>query len=185
MEQSLIYFTLHDGRQVEIRSPRVDEAPLVLSAMIDIAESSPYILSTSEDFKKKTVEQQTKWIEECAQSSSAIILACYFEGKVVGLCDARRFKDSKRKHRADLGISVREEFRAGGLGRKMTEVLLKNMKTFNGIKIIELDVMSKNSAAIKLYESFGFKRAGVFPKAYILPSGEELDNIKMYMDVVG
>jgi ribosomal protein S18 acetylase RimI-like enzyme len=65
----------------------------------------------------------------------------------------------------------------------MTEILLENMKKFAEVKVIELDVLSANAAAIKLYDHFGFKRAGTFPKAYILRSGNELDNISMHIDL--
>jgi putative acetyltransferase len=174
---------LKDGRQVQIRSPRGDEAQICLEAIIEIAANSPYILSTPESFQKQTVENQTKWIEDSAESDSAIVLAAYFEGQMIGLCDGRSYKDIKRKHRAALGISLHPDFRSGGLGRKLTEVLLENMKKFAGIKIIELDVMSTNSSAIRLYESLGFKKAGVFPKAYVLPSREVLDNISMYIEL--
>ena len=183
MEQASFFCNLNDGRQIEIRSPQRDEASDILAVMTEIAETSPYILSTSEDFKKRTIEAQTKWIDEANRSSTSVIIAAYFKGKVVGLCDARSFKEVKRRHRASLGISVDEKFRATGLGRKMTEILLENMKKFEGIKIIQLEVMSANLPAIKLYESFGFKKAGIFPKAYILPSGEELDNISMYINL--
>ena len=47
----------------------------------------------------------------------------------------------------------------------------------------KLDVMSANHHAIALYKSLGFREAGIFPKAYILPSGEELDNISMYIQL--
>ena len=183
MLQEPVTLVLNNGLLVEIRSPRIDEASLVLAAMIEIADASPYILSTSEDFKKRTNEAHAKWIEDCNHGDSAVIIASFFEGNVVGLCDGRSFKDAKRRHRASLGLSIQKEFRSSGLGRQMTEFLLKKMKQFNGIKIIELDVMSANIPAIKLYQSLGFQTAGSFPGAYILPSGEELDNISMFLNI--
>jgi RimJ/RimL family protein N-acetyltransferase len=50
--------------------------------------------------------------------------------------------------------------------------LIENVKRFSGVKIIELDVMTVNKAALRLYENLGFKAAGQFPNAFILPSGE-------------
>ena len=63
------------------------------------------------------------------------------------------------------------------------EVLIANMKTFAGIKIIELDVMTENLPAVKMYESLGFIRGGIFPKAFILSDGKVIDNLTMYMEI--
>ncbi|UXR63483.1 GNAT family N-acetyltransferase [Bdellovibrio bacteriovorus] len=183
MIQSPVLFTAKNNLKFEIRTPREDEAQAALDMMVIVAGESPYILGTPESFAKRPVEGQVKWFQESAASDSAIILAVYHEGRMVGFCDARSYKDIKRKHRAGLGISILAEYRGCGLGRKLMEVLLENIKRFAGIQIIELDVMTNNQSALKLYESLGFKHAGVFPKAFILPTGEVSDNLSMYLEV--
>lgn len=183
MLQNSILYTARNNQQIELRTPTTDEAQTTLDAMIEISESSPYILSTPESFKQRTTESQTKWIQDSISSQTSIIIAAYFNGKIIGFCNGQSYKDIKRSHRATLGVSLHPQYRGLGLGRKMMEILIENMKKFSEVKIIELDVMVNNRMALKLYESLGFKKAGIFPKAFILPSGEISDNLKMYLEV--
>ena len=172
------------GAEFTFRTPGSDEAQVILESMAEIAASSPYILSTPESFRAKSIESQVKWLEDAEKSDVAVIIAAYdSNNRIVGFCNGRSFGDIKRRHRAGLGVSIHPELRGRGLGKKLMEVLITKMKQFVGIKIIELDVMTQNLPAVKMYEDLGFVKAGVFPKAFILPTGETLDNLTMYMEV--
>lgn len=172
-----------NGKTFTVRTPRIEEAQASLEMITEVAASSPYILSTPEVFKKRSVESQEKWFNESAENDSALLLALYDQDRMIGFCDGRSYKDVKRKHRAGLGISLHPEYRGLGLGEKMMQVLIENMKKFKEVQIIELDVMLNNKTALNLYEKMGFKRAGVFPKAFILETGEISDNLSMYLEV--
>lgn len=183
MIQEIVIYKAENNQQFEIRTPNDDEAQMSIDVMIDVAAYSPYILSTPETFRQRTADSQLKWFQESASSESAVILASYHNGRMIGFCDGRSYKDIKRKHRAALGVSIHPEFRGCGLGMKMMAVLIANMKRFSGVKIIELDVMLNNVPALKMYEKLGFKKGGVFPKAFILPTGEVSDNLTMFLEV--
>lgn len=176
-------FTAKDGKTYVIKSPTEHEVEALREFMIEVAETSPYILSTPESFRQKKVESQIKWIQESAASDKSIIMALYEGDKMRGLCDAWSYPDIKRQHRASLGISLHPDTRGKGIGTHLMKVLIEAMKTFAGIKIIELDVMTNNKAALHMYEKMGFKHGGRFPNAYLLPTGEISDNLKMYLDV--
>lgn len=183
MIQESVFLNAKDGQKIEIRTPREEEAQLSLDMMIEVAAHSPYILSTPESFKKKTIENQVKWFKEAAESNDEIILAIYHNNRMIGLCNGRSYRDVKRKHRAGLGISLLPDFRGKGIGYQMMEFLLQKMRQFPDIQIIELDVMTNNTPAVQMYEKLGFKKAGLFPKAFVLPSGEVSDNLTMYMEL--
>lgn len=183
MIQEKIYIDLKDGSQVELLSPPSSEAQPLLDAMIKIATHSPYILSTPESFKQKDLAGQVKWLEDSAASDFSIIIAAYDNQKIIGFCSGRSYSDVKRRHRAALGIALDPYFRGQGLGKKMMDLLITRMKNFSGIKIIELEVMINNLPAIKMYENLGFKKAGIFPQAFILANGEVSDNLTMYLEV--
>lgn len=173
-----------DGTEFIFRTPQSIEAQFVLDSVAEIAASSPYILSTPESFRSRSVESQIKWIEDSEKSDVSIVIGVYdLKGKLVGLCNGRSYADVKRKHRAALGVSIHLDCRGRGLGKTLMKTLIGHMRTFPGIKIIELDVMSSNTPAIKMYENLGFRCAGVFPKAYILTDGQVTDNLTMYMEV--
>ncbi len=183
MIQGPLEFATHNGQQYTIKTPSENEAEAILKMMIEVADQSPYILYTADSFRKITLENEIKWIRESAEDPNSIILGLYQEGRLRGLSDARSYKDIKRKHRACLGIALHPDIRGHGVGTKLMMNLIETAKSFNGIKIIELDVMTRNQVALRLYRKLGFKEAGLFPKAFVLPSGEVSDNLKMYLEV--
>jgi ribosomal protein S18 acetylase RimI-like enzyme len=184
MIQSPINIKDKKGSEYIFRTPKSDEAQFILDSMVEIAASSPYILSTPESFRSRSLELQIKWIEDSEKSDVSVIIGAYDKsGKIIGFCNGSSYKDIKRKHRAALGVSIHPDCRGLGLGKKLMEVLIGNMKAFAGIKIIELDVMTDNLPAVKMYEGLGFQRGGIFPKAFILPDGKVVDNLTMYMEL--
>jgi hypothetical protein len=74
MVQETVVFVCKKGQRFEIRSLREDDAKESLDLMVEVAGFSPYILSTPDSFRERTLEGQTKWIKEGAESQSEIIL---------------------------------------------------------------------------------------------------------------
>lgn len=184
MIQVPIHIKDKNGSDYVFRTPRIDEAQFILDSMVEIAKSSPYILSTPESFRARTTETQVKWLEDAEKSDVAIIIGVYDQnGQIIGFCNGRSYTDIKRIHRAALGVSIHPAYRGLGLGKKLMEALIRNMKKFSGLKIIELDVMTENLPAIKMYEELGFQHGGIFPKAFILSDGKVVDNLTMYMEI--
>ncbi len=184
MIQSAISIKLKNKMELSVRTPNSSEAQITIESMAVIAANSPYILSTPESFRAKNLDTQIKWLEESAQSDTSVIIAVYNQsGFIVGFCNARSYSDIKRKHRAALGISIHSEYRGHGLGKKLMEILIQNIKKFKDIKIIELDVMTENITAIKMYEKLGFKHGGIFPKAFLFQDEKFIDNLTMYLEV--
>ncbi|MEW6040861.1 MAG: ribosomal protein S18-alanine N-acetyltransferase [Elusimicrobiota bacterium] len=56
-----------------------------------------------------------------------------------------------------VNMAVKEEYRKSGIGKAFIEFLLSFARK-NNLNSIFLEVASKNTAAIHLYESYGFKR---------------------------
>ncbi len=67
-------------------------------------------------------------------------------------------------------IAVRKEFQNQGIGKRMLEYLIENLK-LNGTKSIILEVRKSNLQAISLYKKFDFKEVSIKPKFY--PDGED------------
>ena len=98
------------------------------------------------------------------------------------IADATLSAKSKRfAHRAVLGISVVKSEWGRGIATELISRLIEHGRS-HGVEIIELEVMSHNERAIRLYERFGFKRIGVFP-AFSRIDGRDLDAILMYLDL--
>ena len=70
-----------------------------------------------------------------------------------------------------MSVAVLPEYRGRGFGTKLFGELLKNCVE-NGANAVTLEVRPSNTAAIKLYESFGLKSVGRRKKYYI-DNGED------------
>jgi len=64
-----------------------------------------------------------------------------------------------------LTLAVRDEARGQGLGRALVVELLEQLRS-DGARSVSLEVRSSNVAALALYASLGFTRAGVRPAYY-------------------
>jgi ribosomal protein S18 acetylase RimI-like enzyme len=96
-------------------------------------------------------------------------------GRVVGFCDILPLTAVGFTHVARLGMGVRSEWRRQGLGRRLLQACLSHAKRA-AIEKVELEVFSDNVGALKLYESFGFRREGVRVR------GRKFEN--RYQDIV-
>jgi ribosomal-protein-alanine N-acetyltransferase len=76
-------------------------------------------------------------------------------------------------------IAVDPEKRRLGIGRTLVSAMLETMQS-NDIKKVTLEVRDGNTAARRLYESFGFKEAGIRPDYYQEPKE---DAIIMWLDL--
>ena len=71
-----------------------------------------------------------------------------------------------------LNVCVRAEFRNRGLGRALLANLLE-LSAQAGSRVVFLEVRPANTAAIRLYESMGFRQSGLRPGYYQSASGRE------------
>ena len=77
---------------------------------------------------------------------------------VVGLI--RNPRDKQRHKAAVIGMYVAPEAAGRGVGRALLNELLARAARVEGLRQIQLLVDSRNEAASKLYESFGFRKYG-------------------------
>lgn len=77
-----------------------------------------------------------------------------------------------------LTIAVAPEARRRGLGRKLIARFLYQAQ-LRAAERAFLEVAADNSAAIALYESAGFARAGVRRGYYLTPEGQRVDALVM------
>lgn len=65
-----------------------------------------------------------------------------------------------------LNVAILPEFQGKGYGNVLMEFLMSESLR-EGLENVTLEVRKSNERAIKLYEKFGFKCAGVRPKYYL------------------
>lgn len=84
-------------------------------------------------------------------------LVAEVEGKVVGQLGLQVCQSPRRRHAAELGMGVSEDFQGQGIGSALLRAALELADQWLNIRRMELTVYSSNEAAIALYERFGFE----------------------------
>jgi RimJ/RimL family protein N-acetyltransferase len=170
-------------KAVTLRMPHKDEASKLLNDVVEIVKTSPFVLLNAEDFKKKTIEEETKWIEKYIEDQRGLVIFAEYENNIIGILDFQSFKNAKMRHRGALGISLHHTMRGEGLGELLFKKLLKETKKIEGLTQIELSVMSDNLQAFHLYKKVGFIEIGRRPMAYKQPEGNFCDEVMMVLAV--
>ena len=150
------------GRKVILRSAYEDDAKDMIKYLKKTTKETPYLLR-EEDEINLTVDDEKGFINMCLGMDNALMLVAYVNGKHVGNCSFSPVGPFKRlAHRCDMAIALYQEYWGLGIGSIMLETALRYAKEV-GFEQAELEVVSSNTKAIKLYEKYGFKKYGVKP----------------------
>lgn len=90
---------------------------------------------------------------------------CFFGAfdakELTGIIRLSRYEASNEKHRAYVGgLYVVPTFRRHGQGRALVRAALSRAASMPGIRRINLTVVTQQAAALRLYESLGFRIYG-------------------------
>lgn len=84
-------------------------------------------------------------------------LVAEVEGKVIGQLGLQVCQNPRRRHVAELGMGVSEDYQGQGIGSALLRSALEMADNWLNIRRMELTVYTSNEAAIALYERFGFE----------------------------
>lgn len=121
------------------------------------------------------VEQSRRWLE--GHDEQSVNLMAVLEGQIVGNAGLNRH-GGRRNHAAGIGIGVHDGFTGRGIGRALMGELLDVADNWLALRRIELNVYTDNAVAIRLYESLGFVKEGVFVD-YAFRDGAYVDSMAM------
>lgn len=142
-----------------------EESHLVdLMKMIDSELSEPYSIFTYRYFLYN-------WPQLC-------ILA-YQDSQLIGVivCKADKHRNALRGYIAMLAVKI--EMRRAGIGRKLVEMAIKEMKNCKVDEIV-LETEVTNVAALRLYDSFGFARDKRLQSYYL--NGNDAFRLKLWLN---
>lgn len=176
-------FTSKKGKLIRIRCVEENEAFKLKEAMVEIAKTSPFILSTPQDFQKMTLEQEQKFISSHNEHERYLLIVAEHENRFVGILN---FSANRKKahHRGYLGISLHHDYRKEGIAKMLFSTLIDFSKTLTNLKYLELDMMSSNQDAFELYKKVGFELVHVLPDAFEISEGKFVDNYFMRMKII-
>lgn len=119
-----------------------------------------------------SVETEAAYLAAQASSTDNVQYLAISDGSIIGTASLNR-KPRRMGHRGEFGISLRRAYWGCGAAGALTEKVLAFARS-SGFELLELEVRSDNTRAIRLYEKHGFRKLCTFPGFFKL-NGEYLD----------
>jgi putative acetyltransferase len=123
----------------------------------------------------RTLEQQRARLEP---DPNVHRLVAEVEGRVVGMLGLHLEPSPRRRDCAGFGMAVHDAYQGQGIGSALLKAMIELADDWLGLRRIELQVFTDNTAAVHLYEKFGFvvegtlkqyaRRAGTLVDAYFM-----------------
>jgi RimJ/RimL family protein N-acetyltransferase len=162
---------------VRLASPG-DASALVQLAREVGSEPEGWLISTSD---WRGAGDERRYLRSLRRSRDAAVFVAEAPEGIVGRLSVGRDPHPASSHVADLGLMVAKSHRRRGIGRALLERTVEWARG-TGVTKLELHVFPYNEAAIRLYESFGFRREGLRERHY-RRDGELVDAVLMAYEV--
>lgn len=170
------------GKEIVIRYSQKNNLIELLRFINELSKEKTFIRYQGE---QETLDSETKYLNaklEAIKNKKAVHLLVFHNNKLIAASDIHMM-DKTEKHVGRLAISVSKDYRGEGIGKLLMELLLKEAeKEIQDLKIVILEVYSKNTIAKKVYERFGFIEYGLLPNAISRDNSFE-DAILMYKNI--
>jgi len=174
--------TLRTGEACLIRSLEPQDAQEAL-AVCRKAAGETLNMMRYEDEWTMTVGQEAEFIEKLKNSPKSLMLGAFVDGKMVGSAAFQSVHPGDRaRHRAGVGISILKACWGRGIGTALMRALIDAAGT-TSLEQLELDVVSTNESAVRLYTRCGFVEYGRHPRMMKYRDGTYADTILMMLDL--
>lgn len=150
------------GRIVVLRNAEASDAERLMSYIKITAAETPFLMREPDEFSL-TLEQERKYIQEVNESPRSLLLIGEIDGEHVGNCALMCVGAYRRyAHRCQVSVALYQKYCGAGIGEILMEAVLSEGKKM-GYEQAELEVVSENKQAIRLYRKLGFEIYGTFP----------------------
>ena len=175
-------FSLKNGLKVTIKSPEANDSLKLLDNIVSVSKSTNYLLSQPEDYDiyYQNIKLEEDYINSFKEKRDCL-LCVYLDDKIIGNAALRFNIHKKDQHRTNIGIAIQEEYQGIGIGSILFDIMIDIAKNSKGIDQIELDVISTNEKAKRLYAKKGFVKTGDIPHQLKLDDGTYLDGEMMVL----
>ncbi|MBO2517705.1 MAG: GNAT family N-acetyltransferase [Clostridiales bacterium] len=174
--------TLKNGMTCLLSTPSADDAADMLRTFL-VTHGETEFLSSYPDENTITEESERAFIGQQNAAPRGMLLCAFIDGVIAGTAGFSLIRSyDKMKHRAHFGISVEKAYWGLGIGRALTEACIECARAA-GLLQLELEAVSENVRAVRLYESVGFIEYGRNPRAFLTRSGKWQENILMRLEL--
>ena len=174
--------TLKDGRTAILRAPDPDrDAEAMVRYLPEVLGETYFMLRYPEE-QRITAEKEHGILERSIAAEDEMLILCEVEGQIVGSSHISFMTSRiKTRHRASVGIALRQAYWNQGIGTAMMRELIDVARQREGVEQIELQYIEGNTRARALYEKLGFRIAGIIPDAVKLKDGTLLNEYHMIL----
>jgi len=120
---------------------------------------------------------ERRYLRAIRRYPNAAVFVAEDEGVIVGRLSLARDQHPASRHVADLGLMVAASHRRRGIGTALLDEAVHWARE-GGVRKLELHVFPWNTAAIALYEKFGFVREG-YRRAHYRRGSDYVDAVLM------
>lgn len=160
-----------------------EDASAMLDAAHDAFRTSPYLLTSPDEFTM-TESEERAFVAGILAHPRQLMLIAEADGVVLGMLDMRQPSPRRKaRHRVLLGMSVREACRGQGVGTALMARAIEWARANPDLSLVTLEVYAANTRAIALYERFGFVPKGTLPGGLVHDDGSAWDQVEMFLSV--
>lgn len=167
-----MFFRYHISMEIEIRHAEPDDYEALHRVF-----RGPKAIAGTLQLPFPPAETWRKRLSEPGEGSFSLV-ACV-DGELVGELSLWTSPANWRiRHAGGFGMAVRDDWHGKGIGTALLESALELADNWLDLKRVELHVYTDNSAAIALYEKFGFEIEGTH-RRFAFRGGEYVDAYSM------
>jgi RimJ/RimL family protein N-acetyltransferase len=139
------------------------DAALLLNHARQVARESDF-LSAGPGERALTLAAQVAFLRRLKINDTGFVLKGTISGRLVAVLSVVRPNQPRLRHRAEFGLAVRAAHWGHGIGRRMGEVAIA-LAADRGLRKLNLCLRADNRRALALYQTLGFSREGLSPRA--------------------
>jgi RimJ/RimL family protein N-acetyltransferase len=153
-----------------IREATLDDAQALIDYLVELSQEPDITLPMSPGSVNLTIEQEHAYLTGHLEPANATYFVAEADGQIIGTLhctgiDLPIIEDMAR-HVADMGVSVREDWRGKGVGTALMNRGIAWARSTGTIERLQLEVFAHNEAAIHIYEKLGFEVEGRRRRAF-------------------
>jgi RimJ/RimL family protein N-acetyltransferase len=157
---------------LQIRRLEISDAALYRDIRLEALKKNPEAFGST--FERENAQPLSSFE---AVIGRAVIFGAFLDGTLAGIAGYAAQESSKQAHKSLLwGMYVRTVARNSGLGKRLVAAVLDHAR--GRVEMVQLNVVSENEAARRLYGALGFVKYG-YEKRALKQGGRYYDQVLM------
>ncbi|APB30735.1 GNAT family N-acetyltransferase [Vagococcus teuberi] len=159
---------------ITLRQAIPSDAANLIQAIRFLNTETPYLV-VSPHALNMSVDAMEHEIDYIFNQPNQFILLAFNQLDIIGIATIVSEEENCFKHVGELGITIKKEFWGLGLGTAMIQEMIELCLESQIIKRIEINVQTRNTRAMSVYEQVGFVLEGVKRQAFLSENNELID----------